>query len=221
LSRAPALQPIGESSNARHAGRVLKDRTSPGDLDAMQLLRRACLGLLRLCGWQTKLVWPPEPHGLIVVYPHTSNWDFILGVAFRVGHGLPAHWMGKDAMFRWPFGGLLRRIGGVPINRRERTGFVAAMVEEFRQRDWMWLAVAPEGTRAHTDHLKSGFYQLALAANLPIGLAYIDYGRRCVGIDTYVRMTGDRERDLGVLREFYADKRALNPREAGDIRFDN
>ena len=70
------------------------------------------------------------------------------------------------------------------------------MLAEFRKRDWMWLAVAPEGTRSYTDHLKSGFYQLAVAANIPIGLAYIDYGRRQVGIDTYVRMTGDREQDL-------------------------
>ena len=97
-------------------------------------MRKACLGLLRLCGWKTSLVWPPEPHGLIVVYPHTSNWDFIVGVLFRIGHGLPAHWMGKDTMFRWPFGRLLRRIGGVPINRRERSGLIAALIDEFRTR---------------------------------------------------------------------------------------
>lgn len=183
------------------------------------MLRKACLGLLRLCGWKTSLVWPPEPHGLIVVYPHTSNWDFIVGVLFRIGHGLPAHWMGKDTMFRWPFGRLLRRIGGVPINRRERSGLIAALIEEFRSRDWMWLAVAPEGTRSYTDHLKSGFYHLALAADLPIGLGYIDYGRRQVGIDTYVRMTGDVDRDLATLRAFYADKRARVPGLAGELRF--
>jgi hypothetical protein len=83
----------------------------------------------------------------------------------------------------------------------------------------MWLAVAPEGTRAYTDHLKSGFYQIALAGNLPIGLGYIDYGRRCVGIDTYVRMSGDEARDLATLRSFYADKRARVPGLVGDLRF--
>jgi 1-acyl-sn-glycerol-3-phosphate acyltransferase len=183
----------------------------------MRILRKACLGLLRLFGWTSTLVWPPEPHGLIVVYPHTSNWDFIIGVLFRVGRGLPAHWMGKDSMFRWPVAGLFKRIGGVPINRRERSGFVTAMLEEFRRRDWMWLAVAPEGTRSYTDHLKSGFYQLALAADIPIGLACIDYGRRHVAIDTYVRMTGDREHDMGVLRAFYADKEARVPANVGRI----
>jgi 1-acyl-sn-glycerol-3-phosphate acyltransferase len=185
----------------------------------MGLLRRACLGLLRLAGWKTSLTWPPEPHGLILVYPHTSNWDFVIGVLFRVGHGLPAHWMGKDTMFRWPFRRLLLRLGGVPINRRERTGFIAAMLEEFRRRDWLWLAVAPEGTRQYIDHLKSGFYQIALAGNLPIGLGYIDYARRQIGIDTYVRMTGDEAADLATLRGFYADKRARVPANAGEIRF--
>ena len=181
--------------------------------------RKACLGLLRLLGWRSVLVPPPEPRGLVLVYPHTSNWDFVIGILFSIGSGLNAQWMGKDTMFRWPFRGLLLRIGGVPTNRRERSGLIAALLEEFQRRDRMWLAVAPEGTRAYTDHLKSGFYQIALAGNLPIGLGYIDYGRRCVGIDTYVRMTGDEARDLVTLRGFYADKRARVPGLVGDFRF--
>src|SRR5512141_2150579 len=130
----------------------------PVSVEPMHLLRKLCLGLLRLFGWKSTLTFPPEPHGLIIVYPHTSNWDFIIGVLFRIGHGLPAHWMGKDSMFRWPFRRLLLRIGGVPINRRERSGFVDTLLEEFRRRDRFWLAIAPEGTRSYTDHLKSGFY---------------------------------------------------------------
>jgi 1-acyl-sn-glycerol-3-phosphate acyltransferase len=165
------------------------------------------------------LVLPPEPRGLVLVYPHTSNWDFVIGILFSIGSGLNAQWMGKDTMFRWPIARLLRAMGGVPINRRARSGLIASLLEEFRRHDWMWLAVAPEGTRAYTDHLKSGFYQIALAGNLPIGLGYIDYGRRCVGIDTYVRMSGDEARDLATLRSFYADKRARVPGLVGDLRF--
>ncbi len=183
------------------------------------LVRRAALALLRLFGWRSVLVWPPEPKGVIIVYPHTSNWDFIVGVLFRVGHGLPAHWMGKDTMFFWPLGSLYRRIGGIPVDRRASTGFVETLLEEYRRRDWMWLAVAPEGTRRHIDHLKSGFYQLALAANIPVGLGYIDYATRTVAIDTYAHFTGDRERDLAMLRRFYASKRGRRPQHAGDIRF--
>jgi len=181
-------------------------------------MRRILLALLRLAGWKSVLVWPPEPRGLILVYPHTSNWDFVLGVLYRFGYGLPAHWMGKDAMFRWPFAGLMRRIGGIPINRSEHTGFIAAIVAEFRRRDWLWVAITPEGTRAYTDYVKSGFYQIALAANVPVALGYIDYGSRTIGIDTYVRFIGDKEKDLQTLREFYADKRGRRPELAGRLQ---
>lgn len=185
----------------------------------MKWVRKACLGLLRLAGWSSALVWPPESRGLILVYPHTSNWDFVVGVLFRIGHGLPAQWLGKDTLFRWPFGALLRAIGGLAVNRRESTGLIAALCDEFRRREWLWLAVTPEGTRSYTDHLKSGFYQLALAADLPIGLGCIDFGRRRVAIENYVRMTGDVERDLATLRDFYADKQGRRSAEAGQIRF--
>jgi 1-acyl-sn-glycerol-3-phosphate acyltransferase len=122
-------------------------------------------------------------------------------------------------MFRWPFAGLLKRMGGIPVNRRLPTGFIGQIVEEFRRRDWLWIAITPEGTRSRTEYLKSGFYQIALAAGVPLGLGYIDYSRRRVAIDTYVRMTGDKDKDLQVLRDFYADKRGRRHEHAGQIRF--
>lgn len=181
-------------------------------------LRRAALGLLALAGWRTVLAWPPEPKGVIIVYPHTSNWDFILGMLFKVGHGLPANWVGKTEMFPWPFTGLMKWLGGIPVDRRRAAGFVDTLVEEFRARDWMWVAIAPEGTRSHTDYLRPGFYRLAVAADVPVALGYIDYGSRTVGIDTFLRMTGDREADLARIRDFYADKRGRRPELAGELR---
>lgn len=181
-------------------------------------MRRSALALLRLFGWRTVLVWPPEPKGIIVVYPHTSNWDFIIGLLFKVGHGLPANWVGKAEMFPAPFSGLLQWLGGIPVDRRRATGFVDALLAEYRRRQWMWLAIAPEGTRSHADYLKSGFYQLALAADLPIGFGCIDYATRTASIDTYVRFTGDRERDMQTMRDYYAGKRGHRPELAGEIR---
>jgi len=122
-------------------------------------------------------------------------------------------------MFPKPFRGLLERLGGIPVDRSRSRGFVDTLVQEFRRRDWMWVAITPEGTRSHTDHFKSGFYQLALAADVPVALAYIDYATRTVGMDTYVRFTGDAERDLDVIRRFYSTKRGHRPELAGDIRF--
>ena len=182
-------------------------------------LRRAALGLLALFGWRSVLVWPPEPRGVIIVYPHTSNWDFIIGMLFKIGYGLPANWIGKAEMFPKPFKGLLEWLGGIPLDRRRTTGFLDAMVQEYRRRDWMWVAIAPEGTRSHTDHLKSGFYQIAVAASVPVALAYIDYGSRTVGIDTYLHMTGDRDADLERIRGFYATKRGRHPEFAGELRW--
>ena len=182
------------------------------------LLRRAALGLLALVGWRTVMVRPPEPRGVIMVYPHTSNWDFLLGMLFKVGYGLPANWIGKVEMFPWPFTGLLQWLGGIPVDRKRAQGFLDALVDEFRRRDWMWVAIAPEGTRSHADHLKSGFYQIALAADVPIALGYIDYGTRTIGIDTYLRMTGDRDADMARIRQFYAGKRGRCPERAGDLR---
>jgi 1-acyl-sn-glycerol-3-phosphate acyltransferase len=182
------------------------------------LLQRSALALLRLFGWTSSFVWPPEPRGVIIVYPHTSNWDFPIGVLFRIGNGLPANWVGKAEMFRPPFRGLLERIGGIALDRRASVGFVDALLREFRRRDWMWVAIAVEGTRSHTDHLKSGFYQLATAGDMPVALAYIDYRTKTVGMDTYVRFTGDRERDMETMRRFYADKRGRRPEMEGDIR---
>jgi 1-acyl-sn-glycerol-3-phosphate acyltransferase len=185
----------------------------------LSLWRRALIGLLRLFGWKSSFVWPPEPKGIIIVYPHTSNWDFPIGLTFRIANDLPANWIGKAEMFSKPFSGLLERLGGIPVDRRRSRGFVDALVQEFRRRDWMWVAITPEGTRSHTDHFKSGFYQLALAADVPVALAYIDYATRTVGMDTYVRFTGDEERDLDVIRKFYSTKRGHRPELAGDIRF--
>jgi 1-acyl-sn-glycerol-3-phosphate acyltransferase len=185
----------------------------------LSLWRRALIGLLRLFGWKSSFVWPPEPKGIIIVYPHTSNWDFPIGLTFRIANDLPANWIGKTEMFPKPFRGLLERLGGIPVDRSRSRGFVDALVQEFRRRDWMWVAITPEGTRSHTDHFKSGFYQLALAADVPVALAYIDYATRSVGMDTYVRFTGDEERDLDVIRRFYSGKRGHRPELAGDIRF--
>jgi len=185
----------------------------------LSLWRRALIGLLRIFGWRSSFVWPPEPKGIIIVYPHTSNWDFPIGLTFRIANDLPANWIGKTEMFPKPFRGLLERLGGIPVDRSRSRGFVDALVQEFRRRDWMWVAITPEGTRSHTDHFKSGFYQLALAADVPVALAYIDYATRTVGMDTYVRFTGDAERDLDVIRRFYSTKRGHRPELAGDIRF--
>ncbi|HET7785791.1 MAG TPA: 1-acyl-sn-glycerol-3-phosphate acyltransferase [Myxococcales bacterium] len=181
--------------------------------------QRLARGLLRLFGWRVDIRWPPVPKAVVVVYPHTSNWDFLVGILGRAAAGLPLNWMAKDTLFRWPFGAFFRRLGGIPVNRRERKGAVAQLQADFARRPYLWLVIAPEGTRGYVPHWKSGFYRLACAAGVPLGLGYLDYGRRVVGIADWIPLSGDEERDLSRLRAFYADKRALKPAQAGAIRF--
>src|SRR6266478_290586 len=129
-----------------HRGRVPVSESVPvpGPPTPVQ---RTARWLLALAGWSVELPWPPEPRGIIVVYPHTSNWEFVVGMLALLATGLPAQWVGKDTLFRWPFGRLLRCLGGIPVNRREHSGCIEQLAAEFRHRSWMWLAIAP--ARAH------------------------------------------------------------------------
>lgn len=183
--------------------------------------QRICAGILRLCGWTVVFRWPPVPKCVVIFYPHTSNWDFIWGVLAYLSLGWKVHFCAKDNWFRWPFGMLGRALGGIPVNRREHTGFVDRLKREYENADELYIAITPEGTRSRTDHWKSGFYRLAMATRTPVGLAFMDHPNRCIGIDTYIELSGNEEEDLERIRAYYADKRGVRPHLAGDIRFDS
>src|SRR2546428_8576472 len=119
-------------------------------------VQRTARWLLALAGWSVDLPWPPEPRGIIVVYPHTSNWDFVVGILALLATGLPAQWVAKDTLFRWPFAGLLRCLGGIPVNRREHTGFIEQLAAQFRHRSWMWLPPPRAPAAPSSPHPSSG-----------------------------------------------------------------
>ena len=183
------------------------------------MLSRLCALILHLAGWRIVFTPPPGPKSVVLVYPHTSNWDFVVGMLCRIHTGIFMHWTGKDTLFRWPLKSIFLRLGGVPINRRQRTGMTAQLADAFARNDSFHIAFTPEGTRGKTDHWKSGFYRLTLAVGVPLGLGFIDYGRREVGVERWITLSGDEETDLALIRAYYADKRALYPDQAGDIRF--
>ncbi|NJA88492.1 glycerol acyltransferase [Rhodocyclus tenuis] len=183
------------------------------------MLARLCALALRLLGWHAVFTPPPGPKSVVIVYPHTSNWDFPVGLLFRIRSGVFMHWAGKDTLFRWPLRRFFLRVGGVPINRREHTGMTSQLLAAFASKPEFHMVITPEGTRSYSDHWKSGFYRLALAAQVPLGLGFIDFGRRQVGIERWITLTGDQESDLALIRDYYAGKRALYPEKAGPIRF--
>jgi len=178
---------------------------------------RFCRAILHLIGWRLIMDIPGVRKVVIVFYPHTSNWDFVIGLLARLGLGIPVTWAGKDNLFRWPLAGLWIRLGGIPVNRREHTGLVAQMTEEFSRRKVMMLAITPEGTRRRTGYWKSGAYRIALAARVPLGLAFIDFKTREVGIGGLLDPSGDVAADFAALRTFYAGKTARHPDQASPI----
>ncbi|MEO8135033.1 MAG: 1-acyl-sn-glycerol-3-phosphate acyltransferase [Betaproteobacteria bacterium] len=178
---------------------------------------RLCRMLLHAMGWRLVFDFPRIDKAVAVFYPHTSNWDFVIGLLAKFGGGVPAIWAGKDNLFRWPFCGLWRRLGGIPVNRREHTGFVGQMTAEFSLRSAMLLAIAPEGTRRRTEFWKSGFYRVALSARVPIALAFIDFRKKEVGVGGLMMPTGDIAADMAVLWVFYAGKTGRHPDQSGPI----
>jgi 1-acyl-sn-glycerol-3-phosphate acyltransferase len=181
---------------------------------------RAALGLL---GWRVVFDGLPGPKGVAIVYPHTSNWDFVLGLLAKWAIDLPIRWVGKESLFKGVAGGtlgrLMRRWGGRPVDRHHPSGAVEQLAQLMASEPWFWLGLSPEGTRRHTDQLRSGFYHLALKLDLPVALAYIDYRHKEIGVSRFVRMSGDVERDLQLLRDFYADKVGRYPANASEIAF--
>ena len=179
-------------------------------------------GFARLClravGWRAIGVRPSVSKMVVIAFPHTSNWDLPLYILTAWVLGIPLAWMGKDALFRGPLGVVMRALGGVPIFRDRRENVVQQMAERFAEQDVLCLMIAIEGTRSYVDYVKSGFYQIALAAQVPLCPGFLDYERKESGLGPLLLPTGDVDEDLRVLSEFYASKVALRPELMGRIR---
>ena len=187
-----------------------------------RLGQRLALRLLALIGWRVNFAPLPGPRGVVIFYPHTSNWDFIIGLLAKWAIGIRIHWLGKESLFRGLsgalFGSLMRSWGGEPIERGAATGAIERLAHRIQAAQFYWLALAPEGTREYRDHWRSGFYHVAFAAGVPLGLAYIDYATRQIGIVEYTDLTGNVEGDLARIRNAYENCRALKPECAAPIR---
>lgn len=180
--------------------------------------------LLRLAGWRILFDGLPAAQGVAIVYPHTSNWDFVVGLLAKWGIGIPVTFWGKDSLFRIPLlGRWMRWIGGVPVDRSNASGVVGQMAQALRdaRRDarFLWLALAPEGTRRLVEGWRSGFYHVALAAQVPLGLVCLDFARREVGFKGFLMLGGERDADLAAIAAVLSSCTGLHPAQASPIRF--
>lgn len=184
----------------------------------MKLLRGLSHLILKLAGW--KLIDLPQrpAKAVVIAYPHTSNWDFPVTLLALAALPYGAQWVGKDTLFRGIFGPIMRALGGVAVNRRERTGFVERVAAEFRRRDNFHLIIATEGTRRLQAGWKSGFYRIALAAGVPVVMAVVDYDKREVGLLSVITLSGDEAADMARIAHCYEGRKGLHHENASPIR---
>ena len=180
---------------------------------------------LRLAGWTLRFEGLPARQGVLIVYPHTSNWDFVLGVVVKWAVGIQITFWGKASLFELPlFGRWLRWLGGVPVDRVSPNGIVGQMAREIeaaRVNDrFLWLALSPEGTRRYTAVWRSGFYHVALQAQVPVGLVFLDYGKRVVGVERFVMLSGEPAADLRAIEHGLRQPVGRRPELAAPIRFE-
>ena len=177
-----------------------------------RIVKRILLWFYRTRGWSAVGAPPANRRCVIIAAPHTSNWDFIYYLGLTNALKVDAHFMGKTSLFRWPMRRFMLDMGGVPVDRSGGRNYVAAMVAEFARRKTFMLTVAPEGTRGGVREWRTGFYQIALQAGVPLVCGMMDYGKKIGGLGPAIMPSGDYQADMVKIVESY---RRVTPRHPG------
>jgi 1-acyl-sn-glycerol-3-phosphate acyltransferase len=166
---------------------------------------------LKAFGWELDGGAPGVRKAVVVAAPHTSNWDFPFTLAVAWALGIELRWVGKHTLFAPPLGSIMRALGGVSVDRRARNNAVEAVVELLGQHRELMLVIAPEGTRGRADRWRTGFYHMALGADVPIVLGFLDYARKRGGLGEVLIPSGSLEKDMERIVEFYAGMKGKHP----------
>jgi 1-acyl-sn-glycerol-3-phosphate acyltransferase len=173
---------------------------------------------LELAGWRVEGSFPDAPKMVLIVAPHTSNWDFPVGLMAKFALRLGCRYIAKHSLFWWPLGAFLRAVGGIPINRAAAADFVGETVRIFDAREKLVLVITPEGTRSRVERWKTGFHRIARAANVPIVLVTFDYGCKLVRLGPAFAATDDYERDAAAIQSHISASMAKHPERYGQDR---
>ncbi|MAY83623.1 MAG: glycerol acyltransferase [Flavobacteriales bacterium] len=150
---------------------------------------------------------------VMIAAPHTSNWDFMYARAAFYLMGIPLRFTIKKELFFFPLGPILRAFGGIAIDRSKSGGMVGHMIELYEERDELFILVTPEGTRSYAREWKKGFYHVAEGAGVPICCGYLDYAKKIAGIGPTIHPSGDYEKDLEIIQDFYRGVTAKYPEQ--------
>jgi len=168
-----------------------------------EIWRYICALYLKLSGWRLQGDWPDLQKAVILAAPHTSNWDGILMLATAGQYRITLRFMGKKSLTEGPFGGIVKWLGCVPVDRSTSNGLVTSMTTAFANARDLFLAIPPEATRARAQEWKKGYYLIAQAAVVPIVFAVMDFATKTVRISGSIKPTGDYEADWALIRSHY------------------
>jgi len=181
-------------------------------------MSKLCQLLLRVFGWKIVGEAPELSHCVIIVAPHTSNWDFIIAILFKISKKMNLRYFGKDSLFKWYNGWFFKFFGGMPVDRTSPRNAVNDKVHSLKNAPRFWLGMAPEGTRSYSKYWRSGFYHIAYRAKVPIVMVFIDAKTKTVGFGPTLELTGNVKPDMDVIREFYSDKVGIKPHLTAPIQ---
>lgn len=169
------------------------------------------VGMRLMGGWKINGELPNVKKAIIPVAPHTSNWDFPIGVFVMFALGMKLNYFGKKSLFRFPLNGLMRKLGGIPIDRSAANGVVQQMVEQFKKQPELVLVIAPEGTRKKVNEWKKGFIHIAQQARVPVVPVVMDYARKVIDIGPAIMIGHDIEFELKRVKSFFSHAIGKNP----------
>jgi len=175
----------------------------------------------RISRWTPVVDRFPDHPGILIGAPHTSNWDFVHMLGLAWGNDAPIRWLGKHSLFKGWRGPLMRRLGGIPVDRENPFRVVDEVLAEVAAGRVFHLVVTPDGTRSAKGPWKSGFYRIAREADLPVTLCFVDRTTMTTGLGPTFRLTGDVAADMDVIRAFYADKAGHDPSKRREPRLAN
>jgi 1-acyl-sn-glycerol-3-phosphate acyltransferase len=185
------------------------------------MIKWICGLLLKIWGFKITGIDPNKiKKKVYVVVAHTSNWDFLLGILTKGYMGLDVQYVAKSSLFKWPYGWFFRMFGGIPVDRSKSNNFVEAVAEAIKKYDKISVSVAPEGTRKKVDKLKSGFYYIAKAANVPIVPVKFDFKNKVVDFGNPFTTTDDSEKDLMYFNDYFKDTVGKIPENSYGYPFD-
>ena len=183
------------------------------------MLQRLAQLILKIGGWTPVGDLPTHKKIVFIVAPHTSNWDGLWLMVYKVAVRIEVHFLAKHTLFWWPLGSILRALGAMPLDRSISASTVRQVVDAFAKRDQFWFALSPEGTRKWQPYWKTGFHRIAKSANVPLVLVFIDYKKKQMGFGVTLPRGQSIEQDLQAIKEFYAPFVGRHPERQGPIEF--